>query len=230
MSKKEYLTREAAVRAFSMATDFVDNAKLVIGTPRLMKKTKEGTILEGKQMYVVPNVHLVYGKQRIRLLHSKYLIGDLGYFGAFVDHGLPKFVYHFICNDYHNVRAGDTHYDDLKKAYLELDRVKELTQQLEAEWQRVDKNKEQIWDEISVKKAPKYQKAFRKKFVETLKFCPNLVEMDAIHICKVMHVGAKEIEILANFIKRNKSDLNFLTVDDVEEALDTAQVRKIMES
>ena len=226
--RKERLTREATVRAFSMATEFVNNAKLVIGTPRLMKKAQEGTILEDKQMYIVPNVHLVFGKQRIRMLHSKYLIGDLSY-GTFINYGLPKFVYRFICDDYYG-HGDNVQYDDLKQAYLELDRVKEFTEQLETEWQRIDKNKEQIWDTLSVKGAPKYQKAFRKKFVEILKFCPNLVEMDAIHICKVMHIGAKEIEILAKFIHRNESDLNFLTVDDVEEALNLAQVRKLMES
>ena len=175
MKKKnqEYLTQAAAVKAFEMAAEFLTNARLVISSPRLMKKSNDGFLLTEKKMYVAPDIHVVNGSRRIRVIHPHYLISGRAYRWSNVDNtSLPDFVYAFIHQDYYSYGKSDTgypiDYSQERKVFVENELVQKFTEQIKAEWERVEQNASKIWDEVSEKRAPHYQKEFRRKFVKFL--------------------------------------------------------------
>jgi hypothetical protein len=80
------------------------------------------------------------------------------------------------------------------------------------------------------KKSRKEAAKFREKFVKFLKSSPELINSDPDFILTCFRLDPLALEALQEFLKTSRSDLPFITRDDITDAQDVAKIVEVHDS
>lgn len=206
---------------------FLRTAAWTFDKPRVMKKKGAGYAFRCDHMAVAMASHLTSGGVSVAV-HAPYGFNfkdsvpytlHVDCFGGTLSLGVDHYEMERVKKDVRDVVA----------AGLE-DRIAELDAELQGAWARVEAGSPAMIAAFRAKRGGSIRKGFREKLLKQIKSCDSLADEDPAFILKVMQMDPGDLELLSKFAKRNLSDLQVATVEDVKESLDTACVSETLES
>lgn len=228
---REYSASTEVARIRSWAPMLVAARRLIrcgrweFDRPRVLKKGKYQYVRCGRSRLAVAS-HLCHGQDRVQFdLASEFLCEPIpqpihAHFKvASVAVNAPRAVVD-------HVRA------ELKRIFLHgLDeRADVLKAELEGRWKQLEHEGPEIVRNHFAKRGGMIRKEFRERMVKAVKDCDTMLDEDPEFVLRVMQLTPRELEVLAKFSKRNESDLELVTPDDVREVLDIARVQGVQGS
>lgn len=106
----------------------------------------------------------------------------------------------------------------------------ELHREWNSTWKKTEANAPNIVKAFMGKAGGKEGAKFREKLRKFLKDVPGLLELSPQLMLECMQVDPRDLDELSKFLRRNKSDLMFVSLEDFDNTQKEAQVQKVMES
>jgi hypothetical protein len=213
--------REKAIKGFMSYIRHVETLTLKVEKPNVVKKPHFGMwCIEKNRLSVCPVVRFKSSIREGRIMHvydfDSHDDDDKGRripSAEFEDEGIWT---HHIPADLHPLIL-----DVVGEKLCELDRkLKEIDADVTA---RID----EILAAHKGKHSKKESAKFQAKLMKFMKAFPFFADSNAQFVMDCFQIEYNDLEGLQKFLKTNRADVNFVTVEDIEEARQLAQIAEV---
>ena len=221
-------------RQFLALLRFIRSCKVVVGKPRVYKTRNNSHFgyLQYKQRYILPNVYLTDGNRKITIesiadvSEGRLGAGQLTFpkiYERWGDISLYRFGY----------PGWYSQQDELVKAFLNDGGIhwQEIVRLVQKAWDDTKSNLDSFVEAHFDAKAEGDRVNFRRNLLNLLNSkYSGLADVPAEGLLAMFQLGYEAVEQYARFVAQNKSCIPIVKLEDIIEAQQEAQVRKVMDS
>lgn len=215
--------KENATKTFAGYLKHIETLVLKVGKPVINKKERYGCwSIEKDRLFVCPVVRFKSAVCEGKVVHiwEFRTRGDAGEprsvpSAGFHDHVSSLYVHHI---------PADLHPLILEVCGTKLDALDRQIQEVEAD---VQSKLDEILAAHKGKYSGKESKKFQAKLMKFMKAFPFFADSSAQFVMDCFQIDHENLEGLQKFLKANRADINFVTVEDIEEARQLAQIAEV---
>lgn len=216
-----------------MLTGWLDKCTINIKEPIIKRDGSHDAINIKNNLFIHPRIYLSKGDDTHQVTSIDYLSATIQ--DKFVLY--PRIFFSFtkffpvLDSEYEGLYRTDhrssVDANEIVNQFL-TPRVTELNSAIKQEWERVKISKNEYFEAYRKKHITKEIKRFAGKFKHFLLSHSGARELDNEFIYKIMNMDPKLIQEFVSFVRKNKTDLAFITLADLDPPKNEAIVESIM--